>query len=83
MFWTPKEIALLTQLRARGLSARQIQQHMPNRDTKAIENKCRHLKLHRDQPTSPKPAQRSHHQDTPRAGKTTLPLLPSLQGTTP
>jgi hypothetical protein len=82
MDWTQEDIQLLRQLRAAGLSYDEIAAAL-HRSTAAIGTKARQLKLPARHyvPTPPQPKRGPAHRvrlHIPRAGKTTLPPLPSL-----
>lgn len=82
--WTTSEIAILTTMRRRGCTIREIAQVITNRSHRSIESKAKHLKLpslYKPTPPINPPARRPRpdHNAIPRAGKTTLPPLPSLQ----
>jgi hypothetical protein len=80
MHWTEREIAQLAELRRAGRSNQEIAQTL-GRSVAAVGTKARSLKLpFRNYVPTPPPQPPGHRVrlHIPRAGKVTLPPLPSL-----
>jgi IS30 family transposase len=80
--WTPAEEKQLRQLREKGVSLEEIAKMFP-RSYSAVARKCRAMGLTnqtlRRVAPSPKAALSDRRATVTRAGKTTLPPLPSLR----